>query len=379
LQIKLINKATIMKILFLTNVPSPYMVDFFNELGRHCDLTVLFEKSTSTERHKSWQDYRFKNFKGIVMRGVNTSVDKAFCPQVIKCLNKDFYDHIIVTNPATPTGIMAIEYMKIKKIPFILESEGGFAKEGNGLKERFKKHLMSGAKLYLSTTPKADEYFLTYGAPKNKIVKFPFTSLHKKDLVEKPLSKNEKIAIRDKLGIKGRKVVTAVGSFIPRKNYDVLIKAWRMQYKDSTLYLIGGGEEEKHYQDLIGKHKLKNVYLLPFMGKEELSEYYKASDLFIHPTREDIWGLVINEAMANGLPVITTEMCIAGLELVKDDENGFILPVGGTDILAEKINLILSDDNLRERMAAKSLVKIQWYTFENMAASHIEILAKLVK
>ena len=55
------------KILFLTNVPAPYRVDFFNELGKMCQLTVLFEKDSSDERDRSWKKYRFENFEGIVL------------------------------------------------------------------------------------------------------------------------------------------------------------------------------------------------------------------------------------------------------------------------------------------------------------------------
>jgi len=363
-----------MRVLFLSNIPSPYMVNFFNELGKLCDLTVVFEKRTSSERDKSWEEFRFNNFDGIILRGINTSVDAAFCPHVITYIDKKKYDHIIVSNPATPTGIIAIEYMKIKKIPYILESEGSFAKDGKGLKERFKKHIMSGAKLYLSTTPKADEYFLTYGATVEKIVKYPFTSLYKKDLLKEPLDKNEKNDLRYQLGITGEKIAVAVGRFIPLKYYDVLIEAWKDISKNYTLYLIGGGPEKDIYQKMICEYDLKNIHLIDFMEKDALLMYYKASDLFIHPTSTDVWGLVINEAMACGLPVITTNMCIAGLELVENDRNGFIVDVGNSKMLTEKIEMILNDDLMQINMSHASLKKIQWYTFESMAIEHYNIL-----
>ena len=90
------------------------------------------------------------------------------------------------------------------------------------------------------------------------------------------------------------------------------------------------------------------------------------------PTREDIWGLVINEAMAYGLPVITTDRCVAGLDLVEDGVNGYIVPVGDEKALAEKMNLALRAD--LQAMGAVSLEKIRPYTIENMARSHVEIL-----
>lgn len=73
-----------MKILWLTNVPSPYRVDFFNELGKSCELTVLFEKRTSDERNKSWQNYKFLNFTGVFLNGKSVNTDTAICPGVVK-------------------------------------------------------------------------------------------------------------------------------------------------------------------------------------------------------------------------------------------------------------------------------------------------------
>ena len=94
-----------MKILYLTNIPSPYRVDYFNELGKYCDLTVLFEIQSSTERDKSWKSYKAENFKGIVMGGIRTRFDAAFCPSVIKYLKKGRYDYIVLTVLSSPTGI----------------------------------------------------------------------------------------------------------------------------------------------------------------------------------------------------------------------------------------------------------------------------------
>lgn len=366
-----------MRLLFLSNVPSPYMVDFFNELGMKCDLTVIFEKKSSSERNKSWEKYKFITFKGIVLNGITTSVDAAFCPQVVKYINKVDYDFIIVTNPATPTGVTAIEYMKLRRIPFILESEGSFAKSGIGFKERFKKHLMSGAKLYFSTTPKADEYFLMYGATKEKIVKYPFTSLYESDILKSPLSHSEKSIKKDALGLKGERIVVAAGRFIPTKQYDFLIQGWSKVNKNYTLYIVGEGPERAKYEELIKQYGLSNVYLTGFMMKETLFDYYRSADLFIHPTSTDVWGLVINEAMACGLPVITTDMCIAGLELVKNGENGYIVSVGDEKELLEKISIILSDDELRAQMASRSIEKIRRFTFEEMAEVHIRVLKSL--
>ena len=158
-----------MKILWITNIPSPYRVDFFNELGEKCDLTVLFEKKKSNERDKSWQNYKFENFKGIFLKGKSYSTDKAICFNVIKYLKQKKYDYIVVSNISTMTGIIAIEYMKLFKINYCIETDGGFAKSGKGIKEKYKKHLLKNAEIYFSTSEENDKYYLKYGAEGDKI------------------------------------------------------------------------------------------------------------------------------------------------------------------------------------------------------------------
>lgn len=361
-----------MKILYMVNVPSPYMVNYFNELGKYCDLTVLFDKSTSTERDDSWKEYDFKNFKGIILKGFSTSVDAAFCPSVIKYLKKDVYDYIFISNMATPTGIIAIEYLRWKKIDYFLESEGGFAKDGKGFKEKIKKHIMFGAKLYFSTTPVGDEYFLMYGATKDKLVKYPFTSIYEKDILKKAPSVEEKMALRHELKMQEEKIIISVGRFIPLKGFDVLLRAFAGLDNYAGLYIVGGDNPTDEYVQIINELKIKNVHFIPFKLTEELNKYYEASDIFVLPTRSDVWGLVINEAMAKGLPIITTDHCIAGTEMI--DGNGYVIPVDDDKILHIKMKELLLDEDKRNEMSEKSLSRIHEYTFEKMAKVHMDFL-----
>ena len=170
-----------------------------------------------------------------------------------------------------------------------------------------------------------------------------------------------------------KKIAITVGQFIHRKGFDVLLNAWAKCDKEYELYIIGA-TPTKEYLDIKEKLHLENVYFEGFKTKEELNCYYQAADLFVFPTREDIWGLVVNEAMANGLPVITTDKCVAGLELIKNGENGYIVPTENQDELAKRINELLSNDWLLENMAKDNLQKIRRYTVEKMANVHASIL-----
>lgn len=363
-----------MKILWLANVPSPYRVSFFNELGKYCELKVLFEKRTSDERDDSWCEYTFNNFDGIILKGKNINDDTAFCPEVLKYLKKATYDHIIVTNFTDPTGMIAIEYMRIMKIPYWLESDGGFAKDGKGFKERIKMHFIKGAELYLSTGEAHSEYYIQYGAKQNQIQLYPFSSVFDREVLSEPVDVIKKTRLRKELLIREEKVVIAVGQFIFRKGFDVLLNACSNFEENIGIYFIGGVPTEE-YLEIVKKNDLTQVHFISYRSKNEILKYYQAADVFVLPTREDIWGLVVNEAMCCGTPVISTRKCGAALELISDGENGYIVETDDPKLLEEAIRkvLICPDLMLLKRNALKTAKK---YTIDQMVARHIWLFSK---
>jgi glycosyltransferase involved in cell wall biosynthesis len=165
-------------------------------------------------------------------------------------------------------------------------------------------------------------------------------------------------------------MVLAIGQMIHRKGFDVLLHAAKDLDPDTGIYFVGG-EAKEAYIALTKELNLQHVHFLGFQKKDVLAKYYKASDVFVLPTREDIWGLVINEALAYGLPTITTDRCVAGLELIEDGINGYVVPVEDADALAEKIQAVLASD--LEQMGKAALEKVRPYTLENMARTHAEI------
>ena len=357
-----------MKVLFLTNIPSPYRVHFFNELGKLCDLTVIFERAASSERDASWKIFQAENFTPIILEGVKRGVANAVCPGIVKYLHKKTYDHIIVTNFTSPTGMLAISWMRMMRIPYWLESDGGFAKDGKGFKESLKKFFMRGAKGYFSTAQEHDRYYLQYGASPDRIYRYPFTSLYREDILDAPVTAAKKQELREKLGITESRVLLSVGQFIRRKGYDILLKALPELPADVGCYIVGGKPTEEYWEQL-KKLGLQSVHFVGFQPKQVLSDYFMAADVFVLPTREDIWGLVVNEAMAKGLPVVTTLRCVAGLELITEPVLGQLVPVEDSKSLAAAIeNAYTAGD------PTEILRKISGYSFEEMAKRHIEIL-----
>lgn len=362
-----------MKILYLSNIPSPYRVAYFNELGKQCELTVLFETDSSKERDESWKSYRFENFKGIIMPGKRMGIDTAFCPSVIKYLRKNQYDYIVVTVLASLTGLLASLWMRAFHIPYCYEGDGGIAKSTKGLRAAIKKIIIAPASLCFSTSRQFDDYCMTYGAQKYRIRRYPFTSVFQRDILEKVPETEEKRVYKRKLGITEEYMILSVGRIVHLKGYDVLLRAVASLKKPSWGLYVVGGKVTEELQKIIEEEKLTNVHFIDFILPEKLKNYYLAADFFVLPTRYDPWGLVINEAMAAGLPVVTTYACGAGTEMVQNGKNGFLYEA--EDIFALKTFLQELTESYEERQsqAEEALKTAREYTLEKMAETHYRV------
>lgn len=365
-----------MKILFLTNVPSPYRVRFFNELARYCDLTVVYEKERSDERNEKWVEDSHNSYRSVFLKGVRTAVDGAFAPGILKYLKKDLFDLTIICGISSPTQMLAICWCQMRRIPYAIEGDGAFSKDGKDLRETVKRLLIQKASLCFSTCRMHDAYYRRCGAAEHALVRYPFTSVDAADVADAPASREEKAALRRDLGIREETVFLAVGQFIHRKGFDVLMKAAAQLPKNAGIYILGGepGEEYLELQDKLG---LSQVHFAGFMPKTELFRYFRAADAFVLPTREDIWGLVVNEAMAHGLPVITTTRCNAGLELIEDGVNGFLVEPEDVRALARAMEKTLAADF--DVMGRAALDTIRGYTIEEMARRHHEIFTEYLE
>ncbi len=136
------------------------------------------------------------------------------------------------------------------------------------------------------------------------------------------------------------------------------------------IYFIGG-EPTREHLNFCKEQDLKNIHFVGFQKKEELARYYRAADLLVLPTHSDVWGLVVNEAMACGLPVVTTDQCVAGAELIENGVNGYLVPAWEPEILAQSVNQVLEQNYAA--MGTAALETIRPYTLENMAQVHADI------
>ena len=374
-----------MKILYITYIPSPYRVAFFKCLGKTVQLTVLFECAAEPGRDLSWKNNTFTGFEAVFLNDEAADQGK-FDRSAVKFLeeNAGKFDVIVVTNAISKTGSLVTTYLRKKHIDSWIEGDGAFLPDGEkSVKRLIKKHLLKGAKGYIATCDNHIEYYKKYGVKANRIYKCAFSSEWDEDVSKEPVSFEERQELKKILGIPEKKVIVYAGQFIHRKGLDVLVRAFKAVDEEAGLFLIGGSKEkltlllrEEFNESVETIEKMLNnprIHVIDFLLPDRLKEYYRAADCFVLPTREDIWGLVVNEAMAQGLPVIATDKCNAGLEMIEDNLIGSIVKVEDHEDLAHEINRILNlSKDERDKCSKKCLEIAQTQTIETMVRSRTE-------
>ena len=359
-----------MKVLFITNIPSPYRVDFFNSLGKYCELTVCYERRRACDRDERWNGRSAENYKAHFIDAKELGTDQSIGTRVVKEVIREEYDRLIISGYSSPSVMLAIIYCRSHRIPYIIESDGGFNSVDTFIKRWVKKYLLCGAWMQFTTCDEHVRYLQGLGISKNKIFKYPFSSVHRNRIATEPATDNERQKLRADLGIRESRMILSVGQLIYRKGFDVLLSAVTRISSDVGVYIVGGTP----YADILRQMEdlsLANVHFVDFKEPDVLKRWYRAADLFVLPTREDIWGLVINEAMAQGLPIVTTDRCIAGVELL---DHKFIVPTDDPKALAVCMNELLESKSMRMATSRRNLDVISNYSIEDMVRWHMEML-----
>ena len=362
-----------LKALVTSSYPAPYRVGVFRELAKYFDLDVFFDTTKNENRNADW----FCKSGELYFEILNNETSWKHFKEKIKDIRQ--YDFVLAYDYTRRPSRHAILRCRFYGVPYFLNCDGSIPHRGfwrNLIKRILYPFVFKGAAGCFASGQSAVRNYLEYGARREKIFTHNFTSLTEEDILNKPIDPKEKSARRLELGLPNRPLVLTIGQFIPRKGFDILLRAWRAISCNATLLLIGGGDERPVYEQLIQEGQLQNVVIRDFMPKREIYRYYQAADLFVLPTREDIWGLVINEAMAQGLPIITTDNCVAGVELIENGVNGYVVKTGSESELAEKIETLLDDSEQMAKITISNLDKMKGWTMANVALSHQEVIRK---
>lgn len=372
-----------MRVLFLTNIPAPYRVEFFEQLGKKCDLTVLYELHNATNRNAKWGDgsEHTLTYREVFLHCYRTIYDGGIAPNVFGFLSGE-YDIIIVGTHGTPTAKMAMLYMRFRHIPYVLNIDGMLSAElsEKSIVNRYLRSLLfRGAEAYVVSGQDTITYLQNLRVQLAQVYVYPFSSINDVDILSNKVDQTAKAALRRECNIDTQRNIIAVGRFVTSKGFEALFHFMRKAPKDVGLILIGGDSDV--YQVEISKlsQDVQNrIYFPGFLNKAQLAKYYKLSDVFVLPTHHDAWGLVVNEALAYGLPVITTDRCGAGLEMIKEGINGYVIHHMGEDNLRVRLDELLNTPELCEQMSNANIGLAHQYTIEKMAEKHIEIFSEIL-
>ena len=344
------------KVCWISNTPSPYKVAFMNLLGEKTELLCLFEKHSESDRESSWYDYESKNFKAVYLEHGNTrrEIRKAALE----------YDLLINSDYSNPICMYASWVFRRKHKKVCIHADGGLAIP-RGLVDKVISFVMKKADFYLSSGLEVNKYFAYYGIPEEKIRLYRFADMNQAELQKASEMAQDKQKYRKACEYTEDVIFLYVGQQIPRKGIDILVQAAKDLPENIGIWIIGGKPEE-HVSAYVQEHGLSHVHFLPFMSKYELYEYYAGADVFVLPTRYDIWGLVVNEAMAFGLPVISTTRCVAALEFSRKFANTILTEPEDVQALHQAILDLAENPAKCSELGRRSIEGIREYSLEQM-------------
>ena len=358
------------KILIVFNHPAPYKVRLFNELSKNFDLHVIFERRSASDRNKGFYFEEKYNFTTHKIYGIKVGTEGLLSHGVKKHLQHNEYELVIMNGYSHLPEMNAINYLKKWKVPYVLYINGGTIKKESRLKFKIKKHFIKQAFAYFSPDEESNKYLEHYGANSKYILNYPYSTIYENEIVKEKPNKAE---LRKELGINFDKVFVSAGQLIKRKNYLSLVQEWQKFPGNYGLFLIGDGKQRKEIEALIKEKNLKNVILTGFLSREEMFKYFRASDAFLFPSKEDIYGHVINEAMSQGIPVVSTNKVNSATKLIKDGVNGYLLEKLEGEELTKAVENVLK---LNAFDACVSTAKEN--TIEKMADVHVKMINEVL-
>ena len=345
------------KVLYLSNIEVPYRARVFNGLAEHCDLTVLYERKRAEIRNKEWTKSEKSNYNRVILGGINLRNENAFSLKILKYIFGG-YDTVIVGCFNSPVQMFAILTMRLFRKKYILNIDGEVFLNGNGLKTKLKKFFLKGADSYLAAGKKCAES-LSKAVGNKKIYSYNFSSLNKCELEEHSAAE-----------CKRGKTVLVVGQYLPVKGIDVALEAAKT---DSSIKykFIGMGDRTDLFINDFNAKDVENVEFIPFLKKEDLEEEYKKCGVFVLPSRQECWGLVINEAASFGTPIVSTYGSGAAVEFLDGEYSRYLATSGNSEELYNCIKSVLnSDDN--EEYSRYLIKKSADYSIEKGVSAIIE-------
>lgn len=364
------------RLVILTEIIAPYRIPVFNRLARHedIDLHVIFlAKTNPAERQwlvyadeirfsyevlPSWR-MKLAKYDLLVNQNVTEALRKA-APEAVLCGGYNY-----------PAAWQAQRWARQQGVEFLLwcESTASDQRPGNVVIESLKRNFFAKCDGFVVPGDSARRYVEQMKCSEKSIFIAPNAVDNDLFATGADAARNNATRLRGKLGLPARyflfagRLLKAKGVFDLLEAYASLDEALR-----SEIGLVFAGDGPARAQLESRAHSVfpGAVHFAGFVHRDDLANYYGLADCLVFPTHSDTWGMVVNEAMACGLPVICSEVAGCAVNLVK--ANGRIVPARSVAHLAGVLKELALDATIRERMATESKRLIEDYCPELCAA-----------
>ncbi|TYC01386.1 MAG: glycosyltransferase family 4 protein [Kosmotoga sp.] len=332
------------------------------------------------ESDRKWQVPEARGIKEFFLKGLSIGKSKHLNLGILKIFKK--YDLWIVGGYSIPSAQLLIILCKLFRIPYVIMFDGispvKIHKKENWLKFTWKKFLVHGCTAWLGNGTVGKIYGKKLGITGTKIYN-QFLTVDIDRFKELSKRKQEiRLKIRKKLSIPiDAFVILYTGRLVKHKGVQDLIEIFEeISSVESNIYLLIVGHGI--YENIL-KEKSESYNNIHFKGNVEyqkIHEMYLCADLFVLPTYNDPWGLVINEALACELPVITTEAAGASVDLVN---NKLIYNHGNTVQLKKIITSFLFNKEDNRIYVQDEFERIKNFNFSNSRVELKKIISTLNK
>lgn len=354
------------KIALIHNIISPYRVPLFVGLSSHplIELSVFF--CADTHKMRKWDVIKSESYNYEVLSGFTLELSNIIYhinPSIISKLIKGKYDAVIISGNPDFTTHISFVVSKLFKIPTIWWSEGiesSQSKLGKMINP-VTKYIVKNVDAVVVPGSLSRDFHIKLGATPEKVFVAPNVVDNEFYIEYSSKYKQNKDELKESLNLKPKKIILFVGRIVELKGIEYLINAYskiKNEYDDVGLVLVGDGNIRKNLERHCTENDIKDVYFTGWLADDKIT-YYSVADIFVLPTLKDVWGLVVNEAMCCGLPVISTTAAGSSFDMIKNGENGYVVDPANEKQLYAAITKIILNEELQQKMSHGSLAIIK--------------------
>lgn len=292
-------------------------------------------------------------------------------PELWSEIGRRDVDAIVVHGHSPAAMLVGVAAAMRNRIPVFMRGETHLGLQRSALKAALRRPLLSTLYRSLSGvlaigTANA-QFYRAMGVPEERIFYMPYTVDNDRFMAASRIDARERAELRSVLGAKGDEpVLLYAAKFQDRKRPQDLIAAARILADRGlamTVAMIGSGSLEPELRRLVAELRLDCVHFPGFFNQSQLPRMYAASDVFVLPSENEPWGLAINEAMCAGLPIVTSREVGCVPDLVRDGYNGATFDAGSPRGLADALDPIVRNNELRRRMGEASRTVISGWSY----------------